>query len=380
MKKLLILQIEGYALGGIWFVNKTLSEGLIDYNIETVILSVRNAPLKSDLKIDSRVKMYTINEKDPWTITRRGEVIKSFLKLSNNSFSLLKKRFDDTKKLKFDYLKVKEFIKEYNPDYIITSHYQLLDSIPKDYLKKTFHVQHTSFYATKMVPDNIRLLFKYRNKVKYVWLSKSTCLEAANFFPNSTYIYNPIRFKDDIKNDVLKNKKLIVVTRISKEKRIDLMIDIVKNIFEDSKFIDWTFEIYGNGDISLITDKIDNKQIFYKGETDNPIKVLSKASINLNTSSFEGFSLSIIEAAYCSLPTVTFNFGESVFEEIINNKTGIIVDMDNIDEYKNKLIKLMENEKLLSKLSNGAKKFSKKFEIDNYLQEWLKLFNQINQK
>ena len=62
-------------------------------------------------------------------------------------------------------------------------------------------------------------------------------------------------------------------------------------------------------------------------------------------------SLSILEAATCGVPTVWFNFGESVYEEVYNDKTGFIIeDKNDFKEYENKLNELMNNvEKLMAR-------------------------------
>lgn len=384
MKKLLILQNEGRAIGGVWFVNKAISEKLValGYNVE--IISIRNAPISSDLEIDKRVKMHTINENDLWTITRKKEILMLILKFKFiKALKLYLKRKNEVKLLKQDYDKVKEYIRKYKPNYILSTHYQLLDAIPKEYLTRTIHEQHTSFYATKMVRDNIRIFNKYKDKIKFVWLTKSTYEEAVkNGYINSYYIYNPIRFDGDRCANVIKNKKLITISRLSSEKRIDLMIDIVKDIFKDNKFKDWTFEIYGKGDLEkVIIDKIKGcKQIFFKGVTNNPEKEIINASINLNTSLFEGFCLGVIEGAYCGVPTVAFDFGESILEEIIDGKTGYIIAREDIISYKQKLKELMTDEKKLDGMSKECRIFSKKFNIDNIINDWINLFKEIDNK
>ena len=382
MKKLFILQNEGMSLGGIWFVNKSISEALVELGYEVEILSIRNASLPSKLEIDDRVKLITINEKDLWGVTRKKEILELLLNLRIfNAIKLYFRRLKELKLLENDYDKVREYIRSNNPDYILTTHYQLLDAIPKEFLKRTIHEQHTSFYATKMVRDNIRVFNKYRDKIKFVWLTKSTCEEAINNgYTNSCYIYNPVRFERDKCALVNKNKKLITISRLSSEKRIDLMIDIVKDIFMDNRFKDWTFEIYGKGELERdIVDKIgDNKQIKFMGATDDPEKEFLNASINLNTSLFEGFCLSVIESAYCGVPTVAFNFGESILEEIIQDKTGVYVEQDDNCGYKNKLIELMSDSNKLDRMSKECREFALNFEIDTIIKQWLDLFNSLD--
>ena len=47
------------------------------------------------------------------------------------------KKIIQNKKRLLDIKKTKKFIKKFNPDYIVASHYQVLDGIPKKYLPKT---------------------------------------------------------------------------------------------------------------------------------------------------------------------------------------------------------------------------------------------------
>ena len=195
---------------------------------------------------------------------------------------------------------------------------------------------------------------------------------------DSYYIYNAVRFKSKETAKVVKNQKLITIAQFRPEKRISLMVDIVANLLKDKKFNDWTFEIYGSGvEESKIKEHIgNNKQIKLMGLTNDPKKALLTASINLNTSSYEGFALSILEGNECGVPTITLDFGESVEEEIIDNKTGIIAK--NTEEYKNKLKELMNNKEKLERLSLNAKEFSNNFQIEQIIEQWIKLFKELD--
>lgn len=382
MKKLLILQNEGMILGGVWFVNKSISEKLVELGYDVEILSIRNASIRSKLDIDKRVRLTTINENDLWGVTRKKEILKlilrfRFIKAIGKYF----KRLGELRLLERDYDKVREYIRKKKPDYILSTHYQLLDAIPKEFLCKTIHEQHTSLYATRMVKDNIRIFNKYKDKIKFVWLTRSTVEDAINSgYKNSTYIYNPVRFTRDECALVNKNKTLITISRLSSEKRIDLMIDIVKDVFKDSCFKDWTFLIYGKGELEKdIVDKIgDNKQIKFMGATNDPEKELLNASIYLNTSLFEGFCLGVIEGAYCGVPTIAFDFGESILEEIIDDETGYIIEKDDIEGYKLKLKELMSDENKLLDMSKKCKEFSSKFNIDSIIKDWVNLFDSFD--
>ena len=120
------------------------------------------------------------------------------------------------------------------------------------------------------------------------------------------------------------------------------------------------------------------KQIKLMGVTNNPKKELLSSSINLNTSSYEGFSLSILEANECGVPTLSLDFGESVHEQILNNQTGIIVESK--EDYINKLKELMLDEKKLLQLSKNVKEFSNNFHIEKIIDKWLDLFNELDKQ
>lgn len=374
MKKVIILQLLGKSYGGIWQVNKTVGNKLIELGYDVIIINLRDNINNLDSDKDSKMKMFTINKTDNWDeIPRKIDVLKG----KSTIFKYIKEK----QKLNKDFNNLKKLILKENPDYIINTHYQLLDSIPKDYLARTIHEQHTSFKATFSHFATRRTLFKYNGKINILWLCKKTC-EAAikKGYKNCSYIYNAVRFNCNTSSQVNKNKKLVTISRLSYEKRIDLMIEIVNNIFQDKRLNDWTLEIYGDGPEfeklkSLTKTK---KKIKLMGVTNNPKNILLKSSINLNTSSFEGFPMSILEANECGIPTVSLNFGESAEECILNNKTGIIAE--NIDEYEEKLKELMLNQDILLKMSKECKEFNSNFKIDKIINDWLDIFNKIDEK
>ena len=385
MKKVMFLQNEGNVIGGVWYVNKTIGEQLINKGYDVSIVSIRNNLEKVNLIFDEKLKIGVINDRLPWDIMLKKDII---IPLKNVRFITflknLKNYFKDQWLLKKDYKKMKNYIRSENPDYIIASHYMVLKGIPKEYLKKTIHEQHSSVPAAINNKSNYKTLKQYNDKIyKMVWLSKSACSEAVkNGIDNSICIYNPIRFITSNKADVINNKRLIVVSRIEDyNKRITLMLKIVDEVLKNKKLKDWHFDIYGVGDFSKEALDImrKNDRIVYHGSTINPMDEFMKSSINLNTSISEGFSLSILEASMCGVPTITFDFGESVYEEV-NENTGIVVEKDNVSLYKDKLIDIMLDTDKLKKLSHGAKEFSNDFLPAAVVLDWIDIFNKIDKE
>ena len=86
--------------------------------------------------------------------------------------------------------------------------------------------------------------------------------------------------------------------------------------------------------------------------------------------------MSILEAQECGVPTISLNCWESVYEQIKDNSTGLIAD--NKKEFINKLKELMINSEKLEKMSNQCKEFSKEFQIEELIKNWIKLFKEID--
>ena len=382
-KKVLFFQMKGKSFGGVWQVNKIVGESLIEKGYDVTVLSLRENKENIELEHNPKLKLHTINKKDIWENTYTGtdiinelkhlkllKVIKKTIIRIKHEISIIK----DTKK-------VHKYINNYMPEYIVTSHYELIDMIPKKYLNKTIHEQHLAFRESIKHKGTAKILNKYKDKLKFLWLTKQTMNDAIKYgIKDSYYIYNAVRFKSKNKAEVTKNKKLITIAQLRPEKRIDLMIDIVEEIFKDKKYKDWKFEIYGSGveESNIQSHIINKKQIKLMGLTKDPKKELLTSSINLNTSSYEGFALSILEGNECGVPTVSLDFGESVAEEIINNKTGIIAK--NKEDYKLKLEELIKNDKKLEELSTNAKNFSNNFQMENIIEEWIKLFKELDRQ
>ena len=373
--KIVFIQNNGGNYGGVWQVNKLVGEALIKDGYEVSIVFVRDDHLGLKLDYDKRLEVVTINSEDVWG-SYYGKDFKESLKKFHfiELFKQINHRLRDNAKLKKDKQKLNEYLDSYQPDYIVSSQYQVLDLLDKKYLPITFHEQHCSFRESWSHKGTRETLLKYNNQVKYIWLCKTTLKEANNHGLNNNYcIYNAVRFTTLKRSCVRKNKKLICIARLSLEKRFDKMINYIEEIFKDSKYKDWSLEIYGSGDVEeSLKSLITSSQVKLMGRTDKPMEIYLESSINLCTSDFEGFSLSILEASECGIPTVTLDFGESCAEQVIDGKTGFITK-DKADFIK-KLKYLMDNPQELEKMSINNKEYIEQFKINNIVKDWEELF------
>ena len=377
--KIVFIQNKGGNYGGVWQVNKMVGEALINKGYEVSIVSIRDDHFGLNLEHDPRLNVVTINEKDIWH-TYYGSDFKDSLKKLKliTLFKQVFHRIRNIKRLKNDKKNLTKYLDEYKPDYLVVSQYQVLDLIDNKYLPITFMHQHASFMDTLSVNANVETFFKYNDKIKgFIWLTKNTMAKAIEKgFKNNHYIYNAVRFNCDKVSDVINNKKLVSISRLSSDKRIDLMILMVEEVFKDPKYQDWSLEIYGDGEeYDNLSKIITSPQVKLMGSTDKPMDVMLSSSINLNTSTYEGFCLTIIEGYECGVPSISFNSGEQIEEVILDNKTGFIAKDKN--DYISKLKELMDNSDLLKEMGLNSKEYNKNFQIDKIVNDWDKLFHDV---
>lgn len=382
MKKILFIQIMGDAIGGITNVNKVLTEEFSNLGNEVYVYSMRNGGYYNKIEYSNKVHVKILNQKDEWGLIK-GKQIKKEL-TSGHFFKALKlliSRIIYKIKLRKDFKLMKNTIKEVDPDIIINSHYELLEAIPKEYLSKTIMHFHTSFGQVLANKNNMKIFKKYNNMIKkIVWLTKSTCENAKHAgLLNSTYIYNPLRISYNGK--FKRSNKIVFVARFSPEKRMDLLVEIFEKVLNktDNKY---ELHIYGEGIIDAkVSNKIkNNKKIILHPFQEDVTSIFEDSILNINTSDFEGLSMTVIEAAECGVPTMIFNFGESVNEQVIDNETGFIIEKGNIDNYVNKMIEYLNNEKQQKEMFKNCKEFAINFQKKNIVNNWLKLFGDSNEE
>lgn len=380
--KILFLQNTDDSLGGIANVNISLMQKFLADGEDVSLISMRHLGKFDKINYPAQVNRIVVNAEDRWGCPRYGTAIQylkhgKLLQFVKTIFA----RWMYDSKIKRDYSECKNIISQMRPDVIINSHYELLDAIPEEFLKKTINHFHTSFDQVLANRSYMQIFNRYKDKIaQFVWLSSATCERAKEAgFVNSRYIYNPLAFSSEKTADA-EQKRIVFIGRFSEEKRLDRAVRMFGEVIGENKIEDWSFDIYGTGQLDAATAELIEKtpHVTLKGSTSNPKETLMNYSLFMLTSSFEGMALVVLEANECGLPVICFNFGESVFEEVIDKETGFIVEQDDEGQYKEKLLLLMRDTDLRKAMSENAKTFVKKFSVDAVAEQWYELFQLIN--
>ena len=96
------------------------------------------------------------------------------------------------------------------------------------------------------------------------------------------------------------------------------------------------------------------------------------------TSRYEGLPMVLIEAMGLGLPPVTFTFKCGPRDMIIDNKTGLLVDLFSVDDFVDKIKRLMDNENLRREMGLAAQKETlKRFAKQKIMDQWEALFTKL---
>lgn len=376
--KIVFLYSEANVTGGIANVNCTLANCFLAHQHEVVFVHMRKRAVDQYVDYPMAAKQILINSLDRWDVPRLNEGI-GYLKHLHviQAIKHLMKRVSYDRLLKEDYRKCQQVIGELKADVIVCSHYECLQGISEDDLKKTFHHYHTDF--SQLSDQSLTFLKQYNHQLAgYVWLSKNICelAKQAHLLP-SYYIYNPTAYHCDEISEVAVHKKCVFIGRFSVEKRVELLIDLFNqaNLQLNNAY---TLDLYGVGEMSdACKQRIEASPcVHYKGVTHDSKAVFLKASCLLMTSLFEGLPLTLIEANECGVPCIAFNYGTSASEIILNHQTGILIEQDNQVEFVSEMVALLSNEERLIEMGKNAKGQASLFSVEKISQQWASLFEE----
>ena len=178
-----------------------------------------------------------------------------------------------------------------------------------------------------------------------------------------------------------KKPKIITVARFDKRKNHEKVIMAIKNLKQIYPNIIYICVGYGEEEENikkLISElNLNANVLLIKNASQNLTNALiSKSNIFVMPSvihkkSVEGFGISFIEAAELGIPSIGGKDG-GASDAIINDKTGLIVDGNNLDEIYSSINKLLERNKFIE-FGKNAKENSKNFYWDKIIKKYLEI-------
>lgn len=204
-------------------------------------------------------------------------------------------------------------------------------------------------------------------------------------------IYNGIECRQSIEIAPLRNDdttNIIIASRISKEKGIDVAINAMKFLREKSLKVH--LKIYGDDNpttqhaqyLHQLTDELDlSKYISFHSSFSRQClaECLTQASVILIPSRYESFGLVALEAGLLKIPVIASDVG-GLQEVIMNNQTGLLVPSEDPQALADAIITVIENSELKNRLiGNAYKHVINNFSIEKTADEYEKLYKKLMQ-
>lgn len=337
-----------------------IANGLIDYYDITVISYVYGE--KSAYHLDNRVKvkfLFHKNEKQ-----RERYVLKPFY------FSKLRNEI----KL-FDCI-------------VVVSSAAALGLLCTTWMRnlKVITWEQTSF-ANKMYMSFKRIILQ---RIAFLWSDYFISLTNANLKLIKNCIFSKskhVAIYNAVDENILNNKvcydvsstQIITFARIERVKGLDILVKVAAKVLK--KHPKWTWKIYGQIDDKeyfeelnkMTTDYDLTNQLHFCSPVDDIVPVLSKSSIYVMTSRYEGLPMSLLEAKAMKLPSVAFDCPTGPSEIIQDGINGDLVPCYDVEIMSEKICDLISNEVKRMAYSDNAHNNIGKFRMENIVQEWREL-------
>ena len=180
--------------------------------------------------------------------------------------------------------------------------------------------------------------------------------------------------------------KIVFTGRLAKgHKRPHLLIEAFAGLAKD--FPNWTVELWGGVDgkayykelqMMISKNKLAN-QVFLKGTTDDVKSVLKAGDIFAFPSAYEGFGMSLAEGMSMGLPAIGYKNCSGVNELITDDVDGYLCE-DGVDDFRDKLRKLMADRDLRVAMGKQARIAMKAYAPEKIWDTWERLLKNVKGK
>ena len=197
------------------------------------------------------------------------------------------------------------------------------------------------------------------------------------------YVNNPNTF--EVKGLTLSDKENLVVI-------VCRLVESTKNVTDfmkawkmiEEKHPNWKAEIVGDGkDMEMLknrAEKLGLASLSFVGYHSDVSSFYERAKMVCVTSWYEGWGMTITEGMANGCVPLVYDTYEAITDIFDDGKSGFVVKSCKPKELAEKMIKLMDDSKLLESMGMQAYEKSKQFSPSNIVDKWEKLFKEIKEE
>lgn len=271
-------------------------------------------------------------------------------------------------------------LKTLKPDILISVKYSLHNFFFKMYASRVLLVSEIREpFELYNMPQGSSLKFKLNGLIRDFVLKRQDLVITLTNADKEKWGYTNIEVVPNPKTLVtsrlsnLESPQVLAVGRLHRVKGFDKLLEVWNIVHKNHK--GWCLKICGAGEeYESLLKKIKELGISDSVKLENRfVSVLPEymnSSIFVSTSQYEAFGNVLVEAKLCGLPIIAFDAPHGPKEIIEDNVDGFLVEMNNIELMADKVLELICDQKLRSRMGRAGVKNSSKYDVDKILERY----------
>jgi glycosyltransferase involved in cell wall biosynthesis len=176
-------------------------------------------------------------------------------------------------------------------------------------------------------------------------------------------------------------RTVMAAGRITRQKAFAELVKAFAQVREAHP--DWRLVIYGRGPREpQVREAIAKSGVGASVTLAAPVsdieRAMAEASIFALSSRFEGFPMVLLEAMSAGLPVVSFDCPTGPRELVESGRNGLLVPNQDVDALAAALIRMIEDEELRRRCSEGAVETAERYSLDAIGQRWERLLDHLS--
>ncbi|WP_419870648.1 glycosyltransferase [Chryseobacterium sp. CT-SW4] len=162
-------------------------------------------------------------------------------------------------------------------------------------------------------------------------------------------------------------KNVVAIGNLSARKGFDNLLKVFSRLKNEKILL----HILGDGQdkevLHQMKEMLGLEHVIFHGRQENPYQFLKYADLFILSSRYEGFPNVLLEAGACGTYSLANNCPGGINEIIQNTVNGEVGDIENYDEFAQKIISLLQHSYDRDSIKNSIKsRFSKNIILDKY--------------
>ena len=181
-------------------------------------------------------------------------------------------------------------------------------------------------------------------------------------------------------------KTILYLGRIHKTKGIDFLVKAYAYLTKKMNFKDAVLVIAGPDDgylkeVRELTDRLGvSKDVLFTGPLygRGKLEAYVDSEFYVLPSRYETFPMAVLEAYACGKPVIASNVG-GLRELVIEGKTGLLIDVGDVDQLTNAIFSLLSNERKIEEMGSMGRQYVKSnFSIEKVVEKLEKVYEELS--